>query len=85
MIMRDDDQARLQFLVQLKHEFENMLAVSCIEVARRLVSKYQLRPGYQGTSHGRTLAFPARQFTWLVLEAFAKTDAPKQLTSARKC
>ena len=56
MIVRDDDQTRLQLLVQLKHEFENMLAVSGIEIARRLVSKYQLRPGDQGPSHGRTLA-----------------------------
>ena len=57
MIMRDDDQARLQFLVQLKHELENVLAVPCIQVARRFISENKLRPGDQGACHGSALTF----------------------------
>lgn len=44
LVMRYDDKARAQLLIQLKHELQNMFAVAGIEISRWLISKYELRP-----------------------------------------
>ena len=74
MVVRNDDQARLQLLIQLQHQTQNVLAVARVEVAGRLIGQYELRSRNQRTCHGCPLAFATRQLTWLVRQALPEPD-----------
>jgi len=43
VVVGNDDETRLQFLVKFKHQPEYVFTVTCIEVASRLVGQHQLR------------------------------------------
>ena len=59
MIVRHNHKAGLQFLIELKHQFENMFAIARVEITSRLVSKNELGSGDQGTRDGGTLSLAA--------------------------
>ena len=46
MIVRDDDEAGTQFLIELKHQLQYVFAVAHIEVTGRFISQHELRARY---------------------------------------
>ena len=78
MIVSDDDEAGPHLAVQFQHELEDVLAVARVEIARRLIGKYELRPRYEGARHGCALALAAL----LLGSASAQEDPVDRMVTA---
>ena len=57
MIVSNDDQARIEFSIELQHQLQHVLPVAGVQVSRRLVRKDQLWSRNQCPRDRGTLAF----------------------------
>ena len=77
-IVSHDDEAGSELAVELHHEFEHLLCVATVEVARGLVRQHDARPSDQGACDGCPLPLSARELRGPVREPPRKADAPEQ-------
>ena len=82
MIVGDDDETRFELLIELKHEFEHVLAVARVEIAGWLIGQHQLRLRDQRAGDRSALTLATGQLTRLVRQSLAQSNAAKQLAGS---
>src|SRR4029450_9232387 len=60
-IVRDDDETRADYAIELQHQVEHLTRGAPVEVARRLVGEHALRLRDEGACERDTLALNARE------------------------
>lgn len=84
-VVRYQQQAGVQFLVQFQHQSVYMICSSFIQVAGRLVTQNNMRLAHQCPGNCGTLSFTPGKFAGLVIEAFGKTYAVQDCKGALLC
>ena len=67
--MRYDDECRMQFTIQLEHEFKHLASVRAVEVPCGFIREDDRRLRHECSRHRGALAFPTRELTRSMLQS----------------
>jgi len=81
--VRHDHERRTSITIESKHELEDLLGITSIEIASRFVGKYQRRFRHERPSHGGTLTLTARELMRTMRETTAESDLFENRTRPR--